>query len=192
MLNRQWQNTVFVSSRFHSETIPRIEVTALLTLHGRMRYLSLMTNLNVFTISQLHRIIAIKEKIEALQGEIRTIAGDGGDIPSPFPENQPKRRRRSAAVRAKMAAAQRSRWARIKGETDSEPAKQGKRRLSAAGGAAISAAVKPRWARLQGTTVAAKPQMKGDRRSSPAVRAKLAAAARARWAKAKAAGKTSL
>jgi hypothetical protein len=151
-----------------------------------------MTNLHDLTTSQLHRIIAIKEQIEELQSELATIAGDGGEFPPPFPEDKPRKGCRSAAVRAKMAVAQKARWARIKGNADSKPAKKGKRRLSAAGKAAISAAAKARWARVKGTTAAPKVATKKDRRSSPAVRAKLAAAARARWAKVRAAGKSSL
>jgi hypothetical protein len=151
-----------------------------------------MTNLHDLTTSQLHRIIAIKEQIEALQGELATIAGDGGEMPHPFHEDKPRKGRRSATVRAKMAAAQKARWAGIKGNADSKPAKKGKRRMSAAGRAAISAAAKARWARLKGTKATAKAAKKADRRSSPAVRAKLAAVAKARWAKVRTAGKTSL
>jgi hypothetical protein len=151
-----------------------------------------MTYLHDLTTSQLHRIIAIKEQIEALQGKLATIAGDGGEFPRPFPGDKPRKGRRSAAVRAKMAAAQKARWARIKGNADSKPAKQAKRRLSAAGRAAIIAGAKARWARVNGTKATAKAAKKADRRSSPAVRAKLAAAARARWAKVRAAGKTRL
>jgi len=92
-----------------------------------------MTNLHDLTISQLNRIIAIKEQIETLQGEIESIAGDGGEVPSPFPGDNPRKRRRSAVVRARMAAAQKARWAKLKGKADSKPAKKGKRRLSAAG-----------------------------------------------------------
>jgi hypothetical protein len=54
-----------------------------------------MTNLHDLTTSQLNRIIAIKEQIETLQGEIESIAGDGGEVPSPFPEDTPRKRRRS-------------------------------------------------------------------------------------------------
>jgi len=52
-----------------------------------------------------------------------------------------------------MAAAQRARWAKIKGagSTDSQPAKKGKRRISAVGRAAMSAAGKARWAKVKGT-----------------------------------------
>jgi hypothetical protein len=86
-----------------------------------------------------------------------------------------------------MAAAQRARWARVKGTgaRASKRSKKGKRRLSAAGRAAIIAGTKARWAKVK----AAK---KKDRRSSPAVRAKLAAAAKARWAKVRAEGKKRL
>jgi len=139
-----------------------------------------MTNITNLTTGQLNQIIAIKEQIEALQAQIESIAAEesgGGDDPVPFAVTK---RRRSPAVRARMAAAQQARWARIRGT-----ARKGKRRLSAAGRAAIIAATKARWAK-------AKASNKKDRRSSPAVRAKLAAAAKARWAKARAEGKTRL
>ena len=45
---------------------------AWLTLRPCLRYFSPMTNLHDLTTSQLHRIIAIKEQIETLQGEIAT------------------------------------------------------------------------------------------------------------------------
>jgi hypothetical protein len=148
-----------------------------------------MSILSSLTTSQLNYIIAIKKQIEALQSQINSIAAAGGDLPSPFTDEAPKkpRRRVSAAGRARIAAAARARWAKHRGNraTGSKPARKGKRRLSAAGRAAIIAATKARWAKIK----AAK---KNDRRSSPAVRAKLAAAAKARWAKAKAEGKTTL
>ncbi len=153
-----------------------------------------MINLTELTTSQLQRILSIKEQIEALQGQIESIAdGDNGSAVSVAVE-APRKGRRSAEVRAKMAAAQRARWAKLKGHADSQstPAKKGKRRLSAAGRAAIIAGTKARWAKLKGATATLKVATKKDRRSSPAVRAKLAAAARARWAKLKAEGKTTL
>jgi hypothetical protein len=62
-----------------------------------------------------------------------------------------KRWKMSAAARAAIAAAQKTRWARIKGNgtTHSEPAKNGKSRLSAAGKAAIIAGTKARWAKIR-------------------------------------------
>jgi hypothetical protein len=66
----------------------------------------------------------------------------------------PSRRRRghfSAATRARMAAAQRARWSRVRGtRTTSAKAPipiRAKRRLSAAGLAGIRAAQKTRWAK---------------------------------------------
>jgi hypothetical protein len=151
---------------------------------SQRHYQSPMINFDGLTTSQLHRIIAIKERIEKLQSQIDSIAANG-KIAAPSTVEAPKKRRRSAAVRAKMAAAARATWAKIKGEADAKPAKKGKRRLSAAGRAAIIAGTKARWAQ-------AKAAKKKDRRSSTATRAKLAAAARARWARVKAEGKKTL
>ena len=147
-----------------------------------------MTNLTNLTTSQLRSIIAIKEQIQALQGQIESIVADGHDFPVPFNEDAPTPAKRkyhmTAAHKRKLikalVRARRIRWAKA-----SKPAKKGKRRLSAAGRAAIIAGTKARWAKVK----AAK---KKDRRSSPAVRAKLAAAAKARWAKVRAEGKKRL
>jgi hypothetical protein len=109
------------------------------------------TDLKDLTTSQLHRIIAIKERIETLQSQIDSIAADGAGIPSPLTVEAPKkrRRRRSAVVRARMAAAQKARWAKVKGKAKSKPAKKGKRRLSAAHKAKLAAAAKARWAKAK-------------------------------------------
>jgi len=148
-------------------------------------------NIRNLTTTQLNQIIALKEQIETLQSEIDSIAE--GEVPTPTDEEFPKKRRRSAAVRARMAAAQQARWTKIKGTgaTDFKPAKSGKRRISAAGRAAMSAAGKARWAKVKGTPATPKPARK-DWRSSPAVRAKLSAAAKLRWAKARAEGRKTL
>jgi len=52
----------------------------------------------------------------------------------------------SAASRAKISAAQKARWAKVKGPKV-VPIKTGKRHISAAGLARIRAATKARWAR---------------------------------------------
>ena len=57
------------------------------------------------------------------------------------------RRKMSAAGRKAIAAAQRQRWAALKGSSaPPKAAKKAKRKLSAAGRAAIVAALKKRWA----------------------------------------------
>jgi hypothetical protein len=56
----------------------------------------------------------------------------------------------SAAGRAAIRAAQKARWAKIKGTTASaKPAKKARRKMSAAGRAAMSAAAKARWAKAK-------------------------------------------
>jgi hypothetical protein len=61
--------------------------------------------------TQLRRAADIQDKIESLQGELNQLLGDGSE-PSAKPER--KRRKMSAAARAKIAAAQRARWAKVR------------------------------------------------------------------------------
>jgi hypothetical protein len=55
----------------------------------------------------------------------------------------------SAAGRARIAAAQKARWAKIKGAKPAPKAPAKKRTMSAAGRARISAAAKARWAKAR-------------------------------------------
>jgi hypothetical protein len=71
-----------------------------------------MTNLSELTSARLKRIIAIMELIETLQGRIVSIAADEAEIPAHSLSGTPKKRRMSAAVRARIAAGAR---ARVKG-----------------------------------------------------------------------------
>jgi hypothetical protein len=113
----------------------------LLTPISHRHYQSSMTNLTSLTVNELHRIVAIKEHIEKLQGEIASIAGDGGEIPVPF---KATRRRMSAAARARIAAGQRARWARVKAAKDDAAPKK-RRKMSAAAKAKLAAAARARW-----------------------------------------------
>jgi len=126
-----------------------------------------MTNLAELTTEQLQRIIAVKERIEALQGEIESIAagGGGGEDSTPSLREAPARAKR----KYHMTAAH-------------------KRKLIKA----LARARKIRMANLKGAKATAKTAKKKDRRSSPSVRAKLAAAAKARWARVRAEGKKTL
>lgn len=54
----------------------------------------------------------------------------------------------SAVARAKIAAAQKARWAKVKGKTE-KPASEGKRKMSASARAKIAAAAKARWAKAK-------------------------------------------
>ena len=63
------------------------------------------------------------------------------------------RRRLNAAARARIAAAQRARWAKIKGRKSEASAtagaRKGKRTMSAAAKAKIAAAQRARWAKIK-------------------------------------------
>ena len=92
---------------------------------------------------------AQKSQIDTKIADLRAMLPDGSGRAA-APSVPPKRRRRriSAAGRARIAAAQRKRWAALNGpsgEARPEPSKP-KRRLSRAGKAAIVAALKKRWA----------------------------------------------
>ncbi len=100
-------------------------------------------NLSTLTTAQLRRAADLKDKIEALNKELASILGGA----APVTVRAFKKRGMSAAVRAKMAAAQKARWAKIKkGKPTVKPAK---RKMSAAARAKIAAAQKMRWAKLK-------------------------------------------
>jgi len=55
----------------------------------------------------------------------------------------------SGAARERIAAAQRARWARVKGTTQAKPSASKKRTLSAAARKRIAAAQRARWAKVK-------------------------------------------
>src|SRR5712691_1914618 len=91
-----------------------------------------------------------KNQLDAKISEIRQMLDGGRTQASATSKTAKPRKKRSAAVRRKMALAQRARYAKLK--QSSEPpqaAKPKKRKLSAAGKAAIVAALKKRWAAVK-------------------------------------------
>ncbi len=108
-----------------------------------------MTNLRDITTGQLHRIIAIKQQIEVLQGELNSIAGAEVPAPRTLEALTPAKRKyhMSAAHRRKLikalAKARKIRWARVKA------AKKKDWRSSPAVRAKLSAAAKARWAKAR-------------------------------------------
>jgi hypothetical protein len=123
-----------------------------------------MAAITDLTSGQLKSIITIKEKIEALQSQIDSLAGGSG-VPKPFTTEAPA----SAKRKYHMTVAHRRKLIK-----------------------ALAKARRIRSAKLNARKAQPKPAKKKDRRSSPAVRAKLAAAAKARWARVKAEGKKGL
>jgi hypothetical protein len=92
---------------------------------------------------------------------------------------RPKTRKRSLAVRKRMAEAQRARWAKIKGESEppAPEAPKAKRQISSEGMKRIIAATKKRW-RLKSAQAATAPtpvKKATVKRSTPAKAAKKAA-----------------
>jgi hypothetical protein len=61
--------------------------------------------------SQLRRAADIQDKIESLQSELNQLLGNGLAVTA---KPEPTRRKMSAAARAKIAAAQRARWAKVR------------------------------------------------------------------------------
>ena len=99
------------------------------------------------TVNQLKRAAAIKERIEALNKELRGILGASAKSGAALT----KKRTMSASVKKKIAAAQKARWAnlrRAKPATQSvnPAAKAKKKTMSAAARAKLSAKLKAYWA----------------------------------------------
>jgi hypothetical protein len=137
-----------------------------------------MNSITNLSPAQLRKAADIQEKIQSLQKELGQILGGSADTAV---TEAPKKRKFSAAARAKMRAAQRARWAKIK--TAQAPKK---RKLSAQGLANIRAGVAKRMA-AKGKAV-----QRPKRKMSAAAKARLSALAKERWARAKKAGKSKL
>jgi len=159
------------------------------------------------TPKQLRQAASIQEKIAALEKQLATICDPGSGIPAPFLASKsakPAKRKLSASHLAKIRAAQKLRWAKVKAakaKIAPKPVKKGG--MSAAGRAKVAAAQKARWAKIKGAKTATKapvkpvavkaavkPATKAVKRViSPEARAKMAAAAKAMWVARKAAKK---
>jgi hypothetical protein len=92
---------------------------------------------------QLRQAANIQEKIQLLQKELNQLLGAS----APTTEAPRKKWKMGAAGRARIAAAARARWAKIRAaKAKATPAQKPKIKRSAAWKAAISAAAKARWA----------------------------------------------
>ena len=100
------------------------------------------------SVHQLKRALQIKQQIETLDLELAQILGAKPSAPAPV---RPRRKRTmSAAAKAKIAAAQKARWAERKNAVAPQnPAPKKKRRLSPEGRAKIVAATKAWWAKIR-------------------------------------------
>ncbi len=107
-----------------------------------------MINLQHLTVKQLRKVVAVKERIEKLEAKLALIYGD--DAPASAPVGRRRRRKMSAAAKARISAAQRARWAKVKGrKASSTKIVKKKRKVSAATKARLAAVAKARWARVK-------------------------------------------
>src|SRR5690349_7367655 len=107
-------------------------------------------------IETLERALHIRRQIDQLNESLKELLGStSASLLEVLPATMTKRRGRrkmSAAARAKIAAAQRARWAKQKGTASEAPAPKAKNKgggMSAAGRARIAAAQKARWAKVK-------------------------------------------
>jgi hypothetical protein len=103
-----------------------------------------MNTLENLSVAQLKKAVSLREKIETLTREFNALVGGAAVAPA-----KSGKRTMSAAGRARIAAAQKARWAKAKGgkAPAAKPAKN--RKLSAEGRAAIIAAAKARRAKAR-------------------------------------------
>ena len=101
-------------------------------------------NITELSPSQLRKAAKIKEQVLELEKELSKLLGS-----SSAPVHG--RCKMSAAARAKIAAAQRARWAKQKGVkvAAKAPAKRARRPMSAAAKKKIALAAKARWAKAK-------------------------------------------
>jgi hypothetical protein len=166
-------------------------------------------------IESLERAIHLRKQIEALQKRLGELFGSnppafaGAQVFETKRRGRPKGKKRSAEVRARMAAAQQARWATKKGIATPAPVAKGqgaappaqpapapkkKGGMSAEGRARIIAAQKARWAKVRGEKAAAPAKAaiapkKKKGTISPEGLARIKAAQKLRWAKFKKAKK---
>jgi hypothetical protein len=103
-------------------------------------------NVTSLTAQQLRHAANLKEKIAALQDELAKYLGSSASSSDGAPR---RKSRMSAAGRARIIAAQKKRWAKVKAAKGTKPAKAGKRTMSAGARAKIAAIARARWARVK-------------------------------------------
>lgn len=116
-----------------------------------------MPTFHDLTTAQLKQAVQMREQIEALQEKLDALlGGKSSDTPKKKLGRPKGKRTMSAAGRAKIAAAQKARWAKINSTSSAKasskklaPAKPSptkKGGITAAGRAKLAAAMKARWA----------------------------------------------
>jgi hypothetical protein len=111
-------------------------------------------------------LVGYQHQLEDIEARVAEINAELGKAPvgraasPPAAGGRRKRRRISAEGRARIAAAQRARWALSRQQAGPSQPTKPKRRLSKAGRAAIIAATKKRWAAVRAAKAGAAPAAK--------------------------------
>jgi hypothetical protein len=109
-----------------------------------------MNSLTTLSPKQLRKAADIQERIFKLKGEFEELLGAAVGTAALATAEPKKRRKFSAAARAKMRKAQKARWAKIKGaKVSTKPSWKPKRKISAAGKKRLSDLAKARWAMVR-------------------------------------------
>jgi hypothetical protein len=103
-----------------------------------------MSDLKTLTSAQLRRAADLKDSISRLERKLFHVLHF-----SPNSNSPPKKLKLSESAKAKISAAQKARWAKVKGKPVAKPVAKKKRTLSAAARNKISAAAKVRWAKAK-------------------------------------------
>jgi hypothetical protein len=107
-----------------------------------------MSSITNLSVQQLRKAATLKEKIQSLEKELGQLLGST-TAPGVATESKKKKFTMSAAAKAKISAAAKARWAKIKGKTVAAtvPTKKTKGKMSAATKAKLSAKLKAIWAK---------------------------------------------
>ena len=119
-----------------------------------------MATFHELSTHQLRQALQLREQIESLQQKLSAILGGKSSVPAEETKGKKDRpaskRTVSAEARAKIAAAQHARWAKVKdtaapakATAKAAPKKAGG--ITKAGRAKLSAAMRARWAAKKGT-----------------------------------------
>ena len=124
-----------------------------------------MSNLSSLTSAQLKRAAEIQEQIETISQQLAGIFNETGSKIAPVvePAAEPvktrKKKKFTAAGLARLRAAQKARWAKVKAKKTTEPtvqpAKKPRKKINAAGRTKIAAGAKARWAKVRDEKAAA-------------------------------------
>jgi hypothetical protein len=130
------------------------------------------------SVKALQEAISIRRQIDNLEQRLASLLRGGAPTAITRPAGG---RYFSPTTRAKLAAAAKARWARLRGARAATPSKK-KGQLTPAGRRKLSQLMKARWAarRKAGGTKTAKARKKGT--LTPAGRRKLSELMKARWA----------